>query len=464
MLNYSPATYPGSFLDLLEVGAEQNCRFLWSRAVKEGSAWQAIGKRQSGKAVTRLSAFKAASESFIDALGKRVCSVDVFLSPNQFFDWRNTKQLSRLHANWIDIDTCDHAIVDSEAQQKILDEVLAIIEQNNLPSPTAYVASGSGGFHFYWIYTGVDAFRWRVRIWREITLRIARAIKRARPKGARWTVDYGASRDPSRVLRLPGSFHGKSGRIVSAFIGGPRYDFDSLAELLVKSQINRQRLLPRSDIHGAFTARKVKDAKSSTMPAPGKRSRHSIKGWWFRIYTEICKAARQGGVKTNVNRDYYAFLLYVSLRHIKDDKEEALKSVLKLNAEFIGLDEEECKAYLKSAIAKHYRFKKDTVADYLENHLGIDPGFLYHGKRSRIPASEIRSRQASAGRSTALTRRQTRLQTLVETYMNLVKTRLTVTQVDLANAVSCSARTVRRYWALIMDRTNAPLPIYSPPR
>lgn len=463
MSAYSPALYPSSFLDLLDVGKEQNCRFLWSRTIKEGSAWQAIGKRQSGKAVTRLADFKAASESYVEAIEKSVCSVDVFLSPNQFFDWRNTKQLSRLHANWIDIDTGDHAIVDAELQQQILSEVLSVIDANRLPSPTAYVASGSGGFHFYWIYGGVDAFKWRVRIWREITLRIARAIKRSRPKNASWSVDYGASRDPSRVLRLPGSIHGKSGRIVNAFIGGPRYEFDDLAEMLVKSSVNRARMMTQS-VHEIVPKIVRKLPVTTQVPAVqiNTNRKHSIKGWWFRIYTEICKAGRSGQVKSNVNRDYYAFLLYVALRHIKENKEDALQAVLKLNAEFIGLEDGECKAYLKSAINKNYKFKKDTVADYLENHLGIDSGFLYSIKPKSLPRAEIKLRQSSAGSATGAARRLSRLNALTAAYADLVKTRLTVTQEALAAALGCSVRTVRRYWQTLTERPIAPLLIYSP--
>ena len=460
---YSPALYPSSFLDLLAVGREHNCRFLWSRSIKVGSAWQAIGKRQSGKAVTRLSDFKAASESYVDAIQKTVCSVDVFLSPNEFFDWRNTKQLSRLHANWIDVDTGDHAIVDAESQQRILHEVLAIIEANKLPSPTAYVASGSGGYHFYWIYDGVDAFKWRVRIWREITLRIARVIKRSRPKHASWSVDYGASRDPSRVLRLPGSIHGKSGRIVNAYIGGPRYEFEDLAEKLVKSAVNRERM----ELHSVreIIPRIVKSVPIAN-PEPAiqshKRRKHSIKGWWFRIYTEVCKAGRSGKVKSNSNRDYYAFLLYVALRHIKESKEDALQAVLKLNAEFIGLEDGECQAYLKSAINKNYKFKKDTVANYLENHLGIDSGFLYSTKAKPLPHAEIKQRQASAGIATATSRRLSRIDTLTAAYAVLKQTRLTVTQEVLAGAAECSVRTVRRYWFQITGRPNGLSLIYSP--
>lgn len=464
MSAYSPAIYPSSFLDLLDVGKEQNCRFLWSRSIKEGSAWQAIGQRESGKAVTRLSDFKAASETYVEAIQKNVCSVDVFLSPNQFFDWRNTKQLSRLHANWIDVDTGDHAIVDTESQQRILHEVLAIIEETKLPSPTAYVASGSGGFHFYWIYDGVDAYKWRVRIWREITLRITRAIKRSRPKNASWSVDYGASRDPSRVLRLPGSIHGKSGRIVNAYIGGPRYEFEELAEKLVKSSVNRERLVLQTvrDV----TPRIIKKV-SGENPDPAiqsnKRRKHSIKGWWFRIYTEICKAGRSGKVRSNTNRDYYAFLLYVALRHIKESKEDALQAVLKLNAEFIGLEDGECHSYLKSAINKNYKFKKDTVAAYLENHLGIDSGFLYSTKTKSLPLSDIKLRQAAAGSATATSRRLSRIKTLTAAYATLVKTRLTVTQEALAVAAGCSVRTVRRHWVYLVGRSNGPSLIYSPP-
>lgn len=444
---------PADFTKLLGIGEEKYCRYAWSKQInrKKYPAWQAIGNRQSGKPVTSLLDFKLKSEGYISALGNRLCSVDVFLSPNQFFDWRNTKQLAQLHANWLEIDTVDHAILSVEQQEAVFSDAYQIIKDKELPPPTGYVSSGSGGIHLYWIYEGVPAYKWQVRIWREITLVLAKTFKTSRKPDANWTVDFSASRDPARVLRLPGTFHGKSGRIAEAYVGGPSYTFDELAKSLITSEQNIKAL----NAQRAVTFKKLPSKPRNTKPVPLNISappkptkgtgKHTIGQWWFRIYAVICTHARSEGVKEG-KRDLYAFILYVALRHMKSTKEEALKIVIALNKEFIHLSDDELAAYLNTAKSKHYKYSKDTVAEYLESNLGISSRFLYENDKATLTPEQVRERQQDAAKQTADIRRTNTLQALRAALTILVETRLNVTQEAVAALSKKSVRTVRRYW------------------
>ncbi|EJL6394744.1 hypothetical protein NMR99_001770 [Vibrio navarrensis] len=470
-IHYRETLVPAEFTDLLEIGREKYCRYVWSPHINPGksdkrpAAWQAIGRRESGKPVSKLIDIKLQAEGYVAKTGARTCSLDLFLSPNQFFDWRNTKQLAQLHANWIDIDTVGHDVISQQQQESLFTEVLQILREQSLPAPTCYVASGSGGMHLYWIYEGVPAYKWRIRVWREISLVLARTLKQARPSDADWIVDFAASRDPARVLRLPGTFHGKSGRIVQAFIGGPLYDFNELAALLVRSEQNKQAIALYHN--GCLEDLKPTPRAKTAKPPQSKptKHRHTIGQWWFRIYSVICSHARSKGVEEG-KRDLHAFILYVALRHIKRSPEDAYEAIKALNVEFIHLTEDELAAYLKTAQQKHYKYTKDSIAEYLESNLGIASDFLFETTKATLTREEIRSRQHDAAKNTADVRRSKTMTALKTALIQLVKTRVTVTQEAIAMLAGRSARTVRRYWQELkkFERSFGPLLYIPAPR
>ncbi|WP_163836663.1 hypothetical protein [Spartinivicinus ruber] len=61
---------------------------------------------------------------------------------------------------------------------------------------------------------------------------ISRAISKCLTGGRYWLVDKAATHGPARVLRVPGTIHGRTGRSVICKLGGPFYTFDSLAHQL----------------------------------------------------------------------------------------------------------------------------------------------------------------------------------------------------------------------------------------
>lgn len=467
---YSPAPSPSAFTDLLGLGSEQYCRFLWSKQIKDkkGSAWQAIGRRQSGKAVTNLVDFKMRAQCWLEAKADTFCSVDVFTTPNEFFDWRNANQLANLHANWLEIDTVSHAVVSIEDQAHILDSIIFCLHAAGLPAPTAYVASGSGGFHLYWIYSAVPAFKWRVRIWREITINIARRLKASRnERCAGWKIDFGASRDPARVMRLPGTYHSGSGRLVSAFTGGPVYSFDSLARGLISSKLNISALDQfHSDVVVAIPTRNQAKPVRTALPQSNSDavmpSRPSIGQWWFKTYTQVCTSARMHGVKEG-KRDLVAFILFVALCHIKKDKKSALDAVLNLNREFIHLDDDVLRSYLQTGLSKHYKYRKDTLAEYLEA-IDIESDFLYQPAKVPLTKSEITERQKQAAAMTAAKRREKTEDQVRSVLDNAEKHNVSLTHTELAKECGLSVSTVKRVRLRLQARGSLGASVYIPPQ
>lgn len=442
------------FDNLLGIGSESYCRYMWSPRQKD-NAWQAIGNRVSGKPTTTIDAFQSQVEGQLSAQDAASLPLDVYISPNQFFDWRNTKQLSSLHANWVEIDTKGHKMLTQQQERQIVTEALAQLQAKNIPLPTAYVHSGSGGVHLYWIYEGVEAYKWRVEGWRAITSKIAKALR----GGKLWEVDLSASRDPARVLRKVGSFHGKSKRLVAAFIGGEGYSFDGLAKRL-GIEITKPTPLKIVESHPSEVSHAKLKPEPMSDPQPQK-GKHTIGQWWGKIYFHILHSLRRKGVPIG-QRDSAAFLLFNALRHLKSD-EEAFETIKTLNDELIHLTDEELEAYLSTAKKIRYKYKKDSVADYLERQLGIKADFLYKDSPAPLPPEEIKRRQHIAAKVTAHSRSNKTLSRLLDALRSLMETRMLVTQEAIATVAGRSVRTVRRYWEIIKkEAVNSSPSIYSP--
>ncbi|MDE1465947.1 hypothetical protein [Spartinivicinus poritis] len=330
---YHRTVYPADFSRLLGVGQETYCRYLWSPRIKE-KAWQATGTRQSGKPVVSIQDFKVKAEAFLPSIDSKRCSVDLFISPNQFFDWRNTKQLASLHANWLEIDTKGHEILSEDDELKVISEVFSQITQAGLPEPTGYILSGTGGIHLYWIYAGVEAYKWRVDIWRNITTKLGKALTGSEL----WHVDWGASRDPARVMRMIGTYHGKSGRLTQGYIGGPFYSFSGLAQAL---NVSYKQPVPAV---ASSTVAVLPKKKATAVVSPSDKNkvtgRHTIGQWWAKIYFHTLSHFRKTGVPEG-KRDSVAFILYVALRHMKSSEEDAFQDILTLNDELIKLPKDQ---------------------------------------------------------------------------------------------------------------------------
>ena len=417
-----------SLLELLEFGNESNLRYCFMKNNSEESPvhkWYAIGRHEKKKTCSL--------ESFAADVDDNPNS-HIYFSPNEFFSWRNKKQTSFLQANFIDIDTIGHEILTKEQEEIILNEVFEQIIESGIPWPTGYVQTGSGGLHLYWVYDKIPAYKYNVEAWIEVTKNICSNLK----GGDLWKVDLDPSIDVSRVLRLPGSYHPKSGRKVEDhIIISEKYAFSDLLKSF--------KVTPNSNV---FYIVNKANSKQKTTNSEQKAviGKHNIKAWWFSIYLSIANKGRslKDGFKEG-QRDYAAFMLFIALKHIKGCPTQAFDVISDLNDEFIHLSKEELSSYLETAKHTDYRYRKDTIADYLERNLAIDTAFLFQVNKVRLSPIERKCNQSKGAIKAAMVKRERSITIINAAVSNCRRKGIKPTQKLLAELTNKSIRTIRRY-------------------
>jgi hypothetical protein len=423
MTDAHPLSHTPTLLGMLGYGREQNLRYGWLPKSDENK-WFPVGQHE------KRQTHSAQSFNNIAALHP---DKDIYLSPNEFFSWRNTRQISLLHANYIEIDTTGHAILSLEEEKAVINEVFVQLLEADIPYPSAMVRSGSGGIHLYWVYEPIKAYNYVVSAWKQVTQKIANSLS----GGKLWHVDISASIDASRVLRFPGSKHSKSGRTVTEQVFDPElYRFSSLLSSFGLEKLLTKKVVNIADYPKKASGEKLKQQRQAT-------GKHNIKTWWTTIYFHIVNQGRRNGFKVG-QRDHAAFMLFVALRHIKPDIAAALKEIHTLNDELIHLTETELTTYLKTAQTTEYKYKKQTLADYLSQNLGMDTSFLFlTGNKVRLSPAQRKEKRSNAAQETAKVKRQSSLIRIKRVYTP------GATQSALAKLTDLSVRTIRRYWQQI---------------
>lgn len=398
------------------------------------------------------------AEKWIEELGDTRCSVDVYYSPNEFFNWRRTRQLARLHANWVEIDLVEKKQdYSAEVEQEVIVEAFNQLTAAGLPSPTGYVLSGSGGIHLYWMYDSVEAYRWRVSQWRLVS----RAISQCFTGGRYWEVDKAATHGPARVLRAPGTIHGKTGRTVVCKLGGPLYRFESLANEL---GVETDRPTSKQSEKNTDRSRKHQPSKSlfpNQHDQPTQKRKHTIGKWWAKTYYQVL-AHIQAGVPEG-KRNNTAFILYIALKHMMSE-EKALETIKSVNNAFIKLPKEELLNNISTARNTHYKFRKESLAAWL-NELGINTSYLFATRKpSAMTTAEIKQRQILAAHKVAKIKKQRTVLQITQAIKGLVEAGSKATQQSIAQVASVSVRTVQRYWGALKDKHDISSMLYiSPP-
>lgn len=197
-------------------------------------------------------------------------------------------------------------------------------------------------------------------------------------------VDSGASIDPGRVLRLPGTLHFESQNHCECIDIDKPYQFDSLLDQFGLTKYE-------------YPLRKSVAKKSSL-----KRFSHNIRDWWSKIYFQLINYASTGQVsKKHHNRDEFLFLSYVALKHIHTDEQAAFDQVLELNHRFGLLPEAEVVSNLSTARRVDYRFQKKTIAIRMSTFFPqLDQSFLDSNVKSTLSAEELLKRQQAAALAT----------------------------------------------------------------
>ncbi|GHG06971.1 hypothetical protein [Thalassotalea marina] len=422
MQKYSYNINSSSLLEQLGFGEESNLRFVWRRSINEGgyaNKWTPIGEHANKRCE---SARDILSKSQIDKQS------DYFFSPNEFFNWRNSKQLSSLRATYIDIDTVSHKTLTEEEEESLINDVFRVIVEQDIPYPSGYVRSGSGGLHLYWIYDSIPAYKQQVLRWKELTKNIIHRLG----KGQNWWIDSSASLDPSRMLRLPGSVHTRSGRVVTehVIIDEP-YTYESLCKSFG--------VYIEQDNVVTFKRSSTK-SKSKSQVNNGK---HNIKHWWLKNYLNIVHHCRSRGVTVG-QRDNTAFILFVALTQMHKDIKRCNSEIEQLNDEFIHLPHEELHQYLETAKTTKYNYKKSTLHLFLESNLGMNADFLYQTQQKVRLTPEQRKEKLRVGALNAAKKKRDSTLTKLQSVLNENKT--SVTQSELALFAKVSVKTVKRYW------------------
>lgn len=447
------------FFELLGVGNETYCRYLWVRRVIDNepdhvNKWLTLGKvrKGTGDLTSRSDIFDAVAS---EMPGND--TVDYFLSPNEFFGWRCVKGVSRLHANYIDIDTTQKGQLSEWDQQALIKEVYDRLSESSIAFPNAVIKSGGGGLHLYWIYEPTEAYKWKVEYWKAFTQKVIDALG----GGDSWKVDVQASLDPSRVLRLPGSRHNKSKKQVKAYVlGSERFEFESLYKTadITPTRPNHLTLVhdQKTDVSDSEKQPTKRKLTKSQLKVYQQNGKHNIRTWWANIYEQVRHTCSTLGVKEG-QRDYAAFILFVARYNTLESKEDAFEKIKADNEAFIHLSEKELTSFLSSAKTKQYKYKRDTLAAYLENNLNMDTSFLYSKSdvKVRLTPAEIKEKQSDAALKTASKKRQGTIQTLTDAYLLVAKMNHKVSVQDLVKHTNVSRRTVYRYWRDITNNGSA---------
>lgn len=455
---------PNHFLSLFDFNKESYTRVLWWNAGNKNGKFKLkthclLGFKhlKSSTPTKQLGDwydFKLKSKVKHTISGETRSSTDCFFTPNEFFVWRKTSNLASLHANWIEVDiirstTDDHKKVTREVianiAKKVFSEVSELLIDAQIPPPTGYVSSGSGGIHFYWVYTAVNAYPQTVRVWRMIADALCRPFKKQQNRI--WQLDANASKRPAGLLRLPGTWHSQTSCSVLAYTGGQLFQFEQLAASLgirdvILEPTSKSRLKPK------------KSEKYDTHhPQHNYSGKHTIGQWWFKIHLHICSHFRRQGFVPVGMRNHFLYINYVALGYINKCPQRAFERLKKLNNELVGWSEAELRG-IETASKTHYKYLKRTIADYLEDNLQMDSSFLYQAVRIPLAKDEIKRRQSEAAKHTANVRKTDTFEKLCNGYASLKQTNEDVTQKALAEAVECSVRTVRRYWQELLTLTR----------
>tara|TARA_Y100000588_G_scaffold390693_1_gene496928 strand:+ start:1160 stop:2545 length:1386 start_codon:yes stop_codon:yes gene_type:complete len=405
-----------------------------------------LGQTKS-KYKTTIKEFKNDTYAYVDALGAKREAVNNYHTPNEFFNWPRTRNLSLLRANWLEIDVNEEIgkfnIRDRvrNLEKQVVNDIFEQLKTNNFPPPTGFVCSGSGGVHFYWIYEPVEARIANVELWRTIAQKLKENIK----SNNVWHVDRGATSKIAGNLRTPGSLHQKTGLYARFFNGGVKYIFNELVEEfglttdLIRLQNRSAKISFDTKSEQYISSSLHKNSK------PYRRYGHSIKEWWLKCVNIIKSHFNQIGYVPEGKRDKTAFILFVAFKHI--DKDLAFERLLKVNQDFINLPIEELTRLIQTAKTVNYNYRKETLAEYVESILGYVPDYLQPKESVRLTAGEVKKRQKLSANSTAEKKRQRTNELIISAILELTKrNKVKPTQKQVSEKTGLGISTVKRYW------------------
>lgn len=166
---------------------------------------------------------------------------DIYMSVNSFYiPQRNITNITKLNAIYIDIDCHDANKSSITPLALIADLYRDLFDGGEMPIPTA-VASSGRGIHLYW---AIDPAGKTFAVFcQAMTNRMCKTLRNyLKSNNYNYDVDFGASNDLSRVMRIPGTYNQKNGSMCKLIEGFPLAN-----EKYTLSQINEEYELDKRD-------------------------------------------------------------------------------------------------------------------------------------------------------------------------------------------------------------------------
>ena len=331
----------------------------------------------------------------IQDTGVAFASVNIFKPNRDGFYRRGNDYLWRFNHITIDIDYQGDFVNDHDALEEQLEQNIRWhCESYGIPIPTHIIHTGSGGCHLYYLFEGLPngANRQMVQGIQATKMKlVARWVeteKNLDTYGLGFKVDIKAT-DASRVFRVPGSIHGRTGRVCRMVKTGiPTYRYKFLCAMLEDKPWNGAYAIMNAnrDIDRFRNGFVFKQNASTPYINSGMTSQ------WLGIkrMSEMFALARSGWEFWSC-REKAAHLMWIWGRDARLSTEECEFKLHRLNEQFHSpLSEREL---LRTARGrdKQYHYKNETIRAVL----GLDgsEGFFV-GKRSR----EFKNRAGKAKR------------------------------------------------------------------
>lgn len=395
-----------------------------------------------------------------------------YFSPNLFYQWRKQAQLKGFCANWLEIDTKGHDALSEKAAAKVEAEVAEVLWNSGLPMPTCMVLTGSGGIHLYWRYDAPVMTQSRhhreqlLAHWRTMNQQLVKTFEACRKSRGYldWFVDRAASNNASGVMRVPGSLHGKTGRIVQYLRGGETYPFETFAQTLglkakapkADETITTSRLSPKPPVER--NAQVYVDYKRQVPASRNNAEKGQAQGYdspaQQRLFQSImvqweAHLKAIGGLRPREGRDLTVFHLYNCARRIMSP-ELAWSYIERINRQYVHYSEHQLRAYLGTAMQKIYYYSTTKLLHILRTEPKLRLVFAFgDSRRERLTPQEVAERQSNAGKVTSQRLRERSLRALVGGLTQLLgdgRRSEALTKTEALRTTGLSRATVYRYW------------------
>jgi len=325
-----------------------------------------------------------------DVLSRWVDEPDVYVTPNEFYNWRLIKNAAALNAQYVDID----ARGGEDVHRKV-EVAMAALEAAGIPEPNCIVYTGRGA-HLYWLIERTPA--WALPRWQACQRRLVKLCDGDR-----------MSADATRVLRVVGTVNSKADnfRVTAEPIHPVRYNFDWLADQILEKTRAEIR-----DLRAHRAARQL----DITIPTTQGKPYGSIYDRWMLVYRDLhaIVAHRWPGVAIeDGHRDTVLFhmanaLSWFTLSQALDNEVEAVARQI---TPTLSADQARsyCSSVLRRAVGtsekgreQRYHYKRETLYEQLSP---LIPDDLLPNLRAIIPNDLAADRKRERNRKSEQKRR-----------------------------------------------------------